>query len=76
MKDQIYWHDFDKVFNDLTATLSCFQMTKNTQMMVNHKILFTTIIKESGLALSTDAGCTDLHGLSDLGFLCSLGRGL
>lgn len=33
-------------------------------------------ISESGLAFSTDAGCADLHGLSDLGFLCSLGGGL
>merc|ERR1719498_2349180 len=44
--------------------------------MVNHKTLFTTKINESGLAFSTDAGCADLHGLSDLGFLCSLGGGL
>lgn len=33
-------------------------------------------ISESGLAFSTDARCADLHGLSDLGFLCSLGGGL
>lgn len=45
-------------------------------MVVYHKILFTTINKESGLAFSTNTGCADLHGLSDLGFLCSLGCGL
>lgn len=44
--------------------------------MVYQKILFTTIISESDLAFSTDTGCADLHGFSDLGFLCSLGRGL
>lgn len=48
---------------------------KITQMMVNHKILFTTI-NESGLAFSTDTGGADLHGLGDLGFLCGLSRGL
>lgn len=45
-------------------------------MKVDHKRLFTTIQRESGLAFSTDAGCADLHGLSDLGLLCSLGCGL
>lgn len=49
---------------------------KITQIMVNHKFLFTTINKESGLAFSTDTGGADLHGLGDLGFLGSLGRGL
>lgn len=40
------------------------------------KFLFTTINSESGLAFSTDARCADLHGLGDLGFLCSLSSGL
>lgn len=47
-----------------------------TQMMINLKILFTTLNSESGLAFSTDARCADLHGLGDLGFLCSLSGGL
>lgn len=46
------------------------------QMMVYQNVLFTTIISESDLAFSTNAGGANLHGFSDLGFLCSLGRGL
>lgn len=45
-------------------------------MMVNQKTLLTTMIGETGLAFSTNAGSADLHGLGDLGFLCSLGGGL
>lgn len=39
-------------------------------------ILFTSINNESGLAFSSNTGRVDLHGLGDLGFLCSLARGL
>lgn len=65
---------------DNFSLCSCYNILffklEMTQMMVNQKILFTTINNESGLTFSTDAGCTDLHGLGDLGFLCSLGSGL
>merc|ERR1719300_273253 len=44
--------------------------------MVYHKTLFTTRNGKSGLAFSTHARSADLHGLGDLGFLCSLGGGL
>lgn len=45
-------------------------------MMVYQNVLFTTIISKSDLAFSTNTGCANLNGFSDLGFLCGLGRGL
>lgn len=61
-----------------SSDISENDIINSKEMMVYHKILLTTINSESGslLAFSTDAGCADLHGLSDLGFLSSLGCGL
>lgn len=41
-----------------------------------NKILFTPINKKPGLAFATNTGCSHLHRLGDLGFLCSLGSSL